>query len=279
MGKVECTTCPRRCRLAEGQVGACRARGNVSGRVACLNYGRATSLALDPVEKKPFSNWMSGRYVLSVGSFGCNLSCPFCQNHTISQAGEHDVAVYELSPEELVSRALDLRSAGCVGVAFTYNEPLVGWEYVKDASKVAHEAGLKTALVSNGAVEPSVFSDLVGIIDAVNFDLKAFNAEFYRACGSGDALHCVRDNIRIAHECPTCHLEVTSLFVAGMSSESDVLDAAYWIAHMDPAIPFHLSQYHPAYRMDTPAVPDRAIRLLGEKLGEVLDTVVLGNLR
>lgn len=151
-----CDACPRRCRLAEGAPGRCRARRCRDGRVLPENYGRLTSIALDPIQKKPIARWMQGSTVLSVGSYGCNLRCPFCQNWQISQSGEGDVPWREVSPRELVHMALDVRrreeAAGrqMAGIAYTYNEPLVGWEYVRDCGELAHEAGLANVLVSNG---------------------------------------------------------------------------------------------------------------------------------
>lgn len=278
MVTATCTTCPRHCVLGEGQRGVCQARGNVGGEVVCLNYGRATSLALDPVEKKPFSRWMSGSYLLSVGSYGCNLSCPFCQNYTISQAGPDDVAWHNVPPQVLVEEALSLRTRACIGIAYTYNEPLVGWEYVRDTGILAHEAGLLNAVVSNGAVEPHVFASLLPLIDAVNFDLKAFNAGFYRDCGI-DVLECVKANIAAASACPSCHVEVTTLFVPTMSSPEDVLAAGKWVASIDPGIVYHLSQYHPSFLMDAPPVADADLRALIGQLGTMLDTVVAGNMR
>ena len=225
--RVRCETCPRGCLLAEGAVGACGARRNVGGQVRASNYGRLTSMALDPVEKKPFACWQRGRYLLSVGSYGCNLHCPFCQNHRISQAGEDELAWHYVAPEQLVAQALELAPRGCVGIAYTYNEPLVGWEYVADCASEAHAAGLKNAVVSNGMVQPELFARLLPHIDAINIDLKAFNGAFYRRCGF-DGLDCVKANIEQALACPTCHVEVTTLFVPGMSSSSDVLEAATW---------------------------------------------------
>ena len=133
-----CDACPRHCKLAEGALGYCRARRCRDGRVLPDNYGRLTSIALDPIQKKPIARWMQGSTVLSVGSYGCNLRCPFCQNWQISQSGEGDVPWREVSPQELVRMALDVRreqeaEGGCMaGIAYTYNEPLVGWEYVRD---------------------------------------------------------------------------------------------------------------------------------------------------
>ncbi|HJB54908.1 MAG TPA: radical SAM protein, partial [Candidatus Olsenella avistercoris] len=155
---VVCASCPRRCRLAPGALGACRARRNVGGRVVPEGYGRLTSLALDPVEKKPLARWRPGSYVVSVGSYGCNLACPFCQNHDIAQAGSGDVGWREVTPDELVEVALEARRRDprVVGIAHTYNEPLVGWEYVRDCARLAREAGLANVLVSNGCACDSV---------------------------------------------------------------------------------------------------------------------------
>ena len=275
---ARCATCPRHCTLEEGQVGFCHARRNEGGTVVCANYGRVTSLALDPVEKKPFSRWMGGGYLLSIGSYGCNLRCPFCQNHGISQAGEADLPWREVAPEQLVDQALGLRAAGCVGIAYTYNEPLVGWEFVRDTARLAHDVGLLNAVVTNGAVEPKAFAQVLPLVDAANIDLKAFNEAFYDACGMHDALRCVKANIEAAARCATCHLEVTTLFVPGMSARKDVLAAGEWLAGIDRTIPYHISQYHPAFQMDERPVPDAELRALVQELKCMLDTVVPGNM-
>ena len=158
--KITCHTCMHRCCLSPGQRGICLARKNSDGRIVCDNYGMVTSLALDPIEKKPLKMFRPGSLVLSVGSFGCNLKCPFCQNHEISMVGreeaEETVGAVFLSPEVLADKALACKPMGNIGVAFTYNEPLVGWEYVRDTAKLVKEAGMDNVLVTNGSASLEV---------------------------------------------------------------------------------------------------------------------------
>ena len=213
---ITCTVCPHACRLAPGQHGRCRARVNAGGAIVAGNYGRVTSLALDPIEKKPIARWRAGSWVVSVGSYGCNLACPFCQNHEISQAAAGDLRWREIAPDELVAYTAATRAAdpSTIGIAYTYNEPLVGWEYVRDCARLAHEAGLVNVLVSNGCVLPGALDELDGLIEAANIDLKGFSADFYDACGAGPgALDAVKGTIERLAADPRCHLEVTTEFV------------------------------------------------------------------
>ena len=210
--KLTCHLCHHACQLADGDTGFCRARGNRGGRLASLSYGLAVSVALDPIEKKPLYHFYPGSRILSVGSFGCNLACPFCQNCSISQAGETDLCyedegaglrVYRLPPEELVELALDTQERhGNIGVAFTYNEPLMNYEYVRDSARLLKEAGLKVVLVTNGTLSSGPLGRLLPLVDALNIDLKGFTPEFYQWV-RGD-FELVRTNIRAAHEagCP-----------------------------------------------------------------------------
>lgn len=255
-----CPTCPHHCRLEAGEVGRCRARANVGGRVACTGYSRVTSLALDPVEKKPLARWMPGRLVVSVGGYGCNMDCPFCQNAYIAAAGADEVPWRELGPDELVAltRRARERDPRVCGVAFTYNEPLVAWEYVRDCARLAHEDGLACVLVSNGMACAPVIRELRGLIDAANIDLKGCGQAFYDACG-GD-YECVRATIAALADDPACHLEVTTLVVPGMNDrDEDVDELAAWLAGVDPDITYHLTRFFPCHRMSesTGARPTR----------------------
>lgn len=273
-----CPVCPRHCRLGEGQTGVCGARVCRKGVVVCENYGRLTSVALDPVEKKPLAVWMPGSYVLSVGSYGCNLSCPFCQNHEIAHARADSVGWRVAEPEELVDSADKLRSRGNVGIAFTYNEPLVGWEFVRDTAQLAHERGLKVVVVTNGVVSPGVWSRLLPLVDACNIDLKTDSNESYTWLGAR-AFDTVVDTIRVSAACPTCHVEVTTLCVPGFVDDRSIERLARVLASIDPSIPYHVAQYVPCYRMaQVRALPDAIVRSYADIARTWLDRVYTGNM-
>lgn len=271
--KAICPVCFHHCALSEGQAGLCRARGNRGGEVVSLSYGLVTSMALDPVEKKPFSRWQSGKYILSVGTFGCNLSCAFCQNASISQVGE-EAETDSLSPERLADLAEQFASRDNVGAAFTYNEPLIGWEYVYDSAKLLHEKGLLAALVTNGTAEPEILEKLLPYVDAMNIDLKTWSAESYKKLG-GD-LDTVKRTIARAEQ--SCHVEVTTLAVPGISdSVEDMEQEAAWLASISEELPLHISRYFPRWKMDTPQTPRQTIEKLCETARRHLKYVYAGN--
>lgn len=275
-GRAVCDVCPHACALVEGQRGLCRARVAHDGCVVDENYGRVTALALDPVEKKPIVRWRSGSNVLSVGSYGCNLRCPFCQNADIACAGPDDVRWREVSPEALVDLALKVRPDN-VGLAFTYNEPLVGYEFVRDTARLAHEAGLANVLVSNGMVNVGPLAELLPLIDAANIDLKGFDQGFYDVVGGDFAA--VKHTIEALAACPTCHLEVTTLVIPGLNDDPAVIDAAAaWLASLDPGIPYHLTRFFPCHRMqDRSPTPVETLHELAHVARKHLDDVLLGN--
>lgn len=282
-----CGTCPHRCRLAPGRLGACRARRNVGGAVVPANYGRVTSLALDPIEKKPLARYRPGNFVVSAGSFGCNLRCPFCQNAEISQADDVGVPWREIAPDELVAITRDARDRDgrVIGIAYTYNEPLVGWEYVRDCARLAHEAGLVNVLVSNGCVEPSVLDGLAGLIDAANIDLKGFTDGFYDACGApAHALSRVKGAIARLAADPACHLEVTTLVVPGMNDTEEEIDAmARWLASLDEGrgrntVTYHVTRFFPRWHLtDRGPTPVDTVYRLADVARRHLEHVYTGN--
>lgn len=276
-GRAVCDVCPHACALAEGRRGICRARAARGGRVVDENYGRVTSIALDPVEKKPLARFRPGSTVLSLGSYGCNLRCPFCQNADIACAGPDDAAWRELAPEDAVRLAAGARGEGCVGIAYTYNEPLVGYEYVRDVGRLAHEAGLANVLVSNGMVNEGPLAELLGVVDAANIDLKGFTQGFYDLAG-GD-LAAVKRTIETLAADPACHLEVTTLVIPGLNDDPGEIDAAAaWLASLDPRIPYHLTRFFPCHRMlDRPPTPVPALRALADVARRHLDDVLVGN--
>lgn len=272
--KTQCGLCFHRCSLDEGRTGLCHARANRGGRIVPLGYGRLTSLALDPIEKKPLRRFHPGSLILSAGSFGCNLRCPFCQNAEISMAGA-EFPTREYTPEALAQLALALKPRGNIGVAYTYNEPLVGYEYVRDCAALAREAGLLNVLVTNGTIEDAPWRQLLPLIDAVNVDLKGFSEDWYRSLG-GD-LETVKRSIATAAQ--FCHVEVTTLIVpGGNDSEGEMRALSSWLASVSPDIPLHVSRFFPRHLMkDRPATPVETVCRLAEAARERLNFVYTGN--
>ena len=271
---LKCDICFHHCEPDEGRTGLCRARANRGGQIVPLNYGRLTSLALDPIEKKPLRRFHPGGLVLSLGSFGCNLRCPFCQNAEISMAGA-EFPARDYSPEALVQLALALRPRGNLGLAYTYNEPLVGYEFVRDCAAMVREAGMFNVLVTNGTIEEAPWRALLPLIDAVNIDLKGFTEAWYRRLG-GD-LETVKRSIALAAE--ACHLEVTTLVVPGCNDGEDKLRAlSGWLASLSPDIPLHISRFFPRHRMnDLPPTPVDTVYRLAAVARERLRYVYTGN--
>ncbi len=280
-----CGVCPHRCRIPEGKTGRCRARGTRDGAVVPLNYGLATSLALDPIEKKPLAHFFPGSRILSVGSYGCNLNCPFCQNWEISMSDGREFRQGRraeeniLAPEELAGLAWQLRGRGNIGVAFTYNEPLISYEYVLDTAELVRERGLKTVLVTNGCVNEEVADAVLPVTDALNIDLKSFREEVYRETLGGD-LETVKRFIARAAE--SCHVELTCLIVPGMNDTEDEMRAmTEWIASLPGGrgIPLHVTRFFPRHRMPDRGPTERsAVLRLAEIARERLDRVYPGNM-
>ena len=273
--KTRCELCFRRCELDEGRTGLCRARGCRDGRIVPVNYGKLTSLALDPIEKKPLRRFRPGSLILSAGSFGCNLNCPFCQNHEISMAGDNEIQTVEVSPDQLAAKAAELVPRGNIGVAYTYNEPLIGYEYVRDCAALIHERGMVNVLVTNGTIGEAPWRALLPLIDAANIDLKGFTAAWYGRLG-GD-LDTVKRSIALAAE--RCHVEVTTLLVPGENdSVEEIRELARWLAGVSPNIPLHLSRFFPRYRMaDRSPTPVERIRRLADEARVHLAFVYTGN--
>ena len=284
---AKCDVCFRHCDIPEGGLGFCGARTCEGGVVRAANYGRVTSLALDPIEKKPLARFHPGSMIVSVGSYGCNLRCPFCQNSEISWSEEAfalaDRASY-VSPEDLAAIAKGARSKGNIGVAFTYNEPLIGWEYVRDSAKLVHEAGMVNVMVTNGTAELSVLKELAPHIDAMNIDLKGFTGSYYRDLLGGD-LGMVKDFISEAVKC--CHVELTTLIIPGENdSEDEMRMMTEWIAGLTGAsgnavgteIPLHISRFFPRFRMtDRKATDVKHVYRLADIARERLRYVYTGN--
>ncbi len=275
MSKITCRLCPHHCQLDEGKIGFCRARINRSDTIEALNYGMVTAIALDPIEKKPLYHFYPGSRILSVGSFGCNLRCPFCQNYEISMAGLEDAHTRRMTPKSLVANALRLVGEGNIGLAYTYNEPLVGYEFVRDCAIEAKKNGLKNVLVTNGCFCEEPIREILPEIDAFNIDLKAFTPQFYKKI-SGD-LETVKQTIQIASE--VSHVEVTTLIIPGENdSEEEIRALAQWLGSLRKTIPLHLSRFFPRYKMtDRDATNVASVYHLADIARESLEFVHVGN--
>ncbi len=287
-----CGVCFRHCEIAEGGLGFCGARTAESGgAVVAANYGRVTSLALDPIEKKPLARFRPGSMILSAGSYGCNLRCPFCQNYSISWSEEakrlaetDDAGVVIVTPEELAAAAYETRGRGNIGVAFTYNEPLVGYEFVRDTARIVHEMGMVNVLVTNGTADLSVLEEIAPFIDAMNIDLKGFTEEYYRDVLGGD-LGMVKAFIEEAVK--DCHVELTTLIVPGCNdTEEEMREISEWIAGLTDGegravgsnVPLHISRFFPRFHMTDRAATDvDLVYRLADVAREKLDFVYTGN--
>ena len=280
---AECHVCFRHCKIAEGRLGFCGGRIAKEGRVEAYNYGRITALALDPIEKKPLARFFPGSRILSVGSFGCNLRCPFCQNHHISwseQAKELARTAEIMRPEALVELALATRERGNIGLAFTYNEPLIGYEFVRDTARLARAEGLKNVMVTNGTAELAVLAELQPYIDAMNVDLKGFTDRYYSQVLGGDRKQ-VMDFI--AEAVKTCHVELTTLIVPGENdTEDEMRELSQWVSSLKNPdgedVPLHISRFFPRFHMqDRGATPVRTVYRLAEVARKALRYVYTGN--
>lgn len=277
--KATCHICMHHCSLESGQRGFCRARKNEQGKIVCENYGRVTSLALDAVEKKPLRLFHPGSRILSVGSYGCNLRCAFCQNHEISMADAEAAQTVYMPPEALVEKALACVNAGNIGVAYTYNEPLVGWEYIRDTGALVKKAGMQNVLVTNGMASPDILEEILPLTDAMNIDLKGFREPYYRELG-GD-LETVKEFILRA--AAGCHVELTTLIVPGKNDGiSEMEEEAEWIASagalVGREIPLHITRFFPRYQMtDREATAVETVYILAETARKYLKYVFVGN--
>jgi pyruvate formate lyase activating enzyme len=274
-GRLRCLLCPHMCVINEGKTGICGVRENDGNTINLVTYGLISGLGIDPVEKKPLYHFYPGRMILSVGSYGCNLKCDFCQNYHISQNVDKEGS-YRLSPEELVSKAK--MAHGNIGIAYTYNEPVIWFEYVVECAKLAASSGLKNVMVTNGYINREPLADLIEVTDAFNIDLKAFDNGFYRRL-TGATLSPVLDAIRDVAASGR-HLELTTLILPGLNDSDDSMrHEAEWIAtNAGRKVPLHLSRYFPMYRRNTPSTPSETILRLKEVASEFLDFVYTGNL-
>ncbi len=275
-GRVQCQMCPRRCSILPGQRGFCRNRENRDGTLYSVVYGRPCSLSIEPIEKAPFYHFLPGRERLCVATVGCNLTCKYCQNWQISQKPLEEVSYRETSPSELVEVA-DRNDIPII--CFTFAEPVTFYEYMYDTAKLARKAGIKTAVVSNGYINPEPLRKLLTVVDAVKIDLKAFTEEFYREV-SGGTLQPVLESIKTVHESGR-HLELVNLVVPTYNDDPEkVRQMCRWIKDsVGPDVPLHFTRFTPMYKMKhiemTPVSTLEKLRQIARDVG--LHAVYVGN--
>jgi|WetSurMetagenome_2_1015567.scaffolds.fasta_scaffold00001_438 pyruvate formate lyase activating enzyme len=273
--RTECLLCPHNCAIMPGKTGICGVRRNTGESIELLTYGVVSGYALDPIEKKPLYHFYPGTNILSLGSYGCNMRCDFCQNYNISQ---HTLSSYSSSIESDMIIKDALSSLNNIGIAFTYNEPVIWFEFMRDVSVKAHKKGLRTVMVSNGFVNTEPLEEILTFIDAFNIDLKAFTNDFYRKL-TGAELEPVKTALKLI-SASSRHLEITTLIIPGYNDSSEEMNQeAEWIAgELGKNVPLHLSRYFPMFRREDPSTPDVTLLRLFETASRHLDYVYLGNI-
>ncbi len=261
-GSVRCLLCPNDCLIAEGKRGVCRIRENRGGTLHALTYGKVSAVRIDPIEKKPLFHFHPGKGILSIGSVGCNFRCGFCQNVHLVRA---EAPVSDVTIPELVRAA---REAGSVGIAYTYNEPMIWFEFVADCARAVRKEGMANVLVTNGYVRPDPLAELLPLVDAMNIDLKSMDPDFYRRI-CGGKLEAVLDTVRTSAR--AVHVELTALLVTGENDSDEAIRRVVdFVAATDREIPLHFSRYFPHFRFTAPPTPvarlEAAYRIGREKL-------------
>ena len=269
-GKVGCRLCPHHCVIADGRTGLCRARRNRGGTLYSEIYEQVTSVAMDPIEKKPLYHFHPGTSILSLGTRGCNFACQFCQNWSISQG---EASTSRLTAEAAVAAAC---REGSVGIAYTYNEPLIWLEYVLETAQLARQSGLANVLVTNGYIEPEPLDELLLFIDAINMDIKSIRPDFYQRLCRG-TLEPVLANAKTV--VGRTHLEVTTLIIPGHNeTDEEFEELSAWIAdELGPDVPVHLSAYFPRYKLQASPTPAATLERARGIFARRLRHVYLGN--
>jgi len=271
--QIQCNLCFRKCKINSGAFGVCNVRGNENGKGFIPYYGKVSSIAIDPIEKKPLYHYRPGSDIFSVGFLGCNLFCPFCQNYHISQNVKASSRYF--SPQELIQRVL---LSGCSQIAYTYSEPLVHAEYLLDCMVLAKKSGIENVLVTNGVVNKEAGEDILNLTSAANIDLKCFSEKTYREVLGGD-LHSVTDFIVNAWR-KNIHIEITTLIVPDLNDgEEEIKKCMDFIKSVSPHIPWHISAYHPCYKWNAPPTDPDFLFSISEKAKKVLSYVYVGNVR
>ncbi|MHB1485060.1 MAG: AmmeMemoRadiSam system radical SAM enzyme [Saccharofermentanales bacterium] len=273
---VKCNLCPHYCRIIPGKHGQCGIRKNIDGRLYAMTYEKVSSLSVDPIEKKPLYHFYPGSHILSAGSVGCNLKCPFCQNHIIARGDADHSELAVMSSAELVDKAVSLKEKGNIGIAYTYNEPFIWFEYVFETARLAREHGLKNVLVTNGYVCSEPLDIILPFIDAMNIDLKSYSDDFYKKHLNG-GLEEVKETIKTS--AGRCHVEITTLVIPGYTDAvKEIEQAADFISNISPEIPLHLTRFFPRYKWsDLEATHLDKLHELAETAKKYLKYVYVGN--
>ncbi len=276
--KVKCTLCPHECILFNGQVGICKARKNINGKLITLAYSNPCAINIDPIEKKPLFHFLPHSKTFSIATAGCSLSCKNCQNYSISQANPEETTNYHLSPEDVVARALENK---CQSISFTYTEPLVFYEYTLDTAKIAHKNNLKNVIVSSGYINPEPLKKLIPFIDAANIDLKSFDDKIYRKLSSAH-LQPVLDTLMTLKE-NKVWLEITNLIIPGYTDNLYMIDEmCKWLVNNGfEETPLHFSKFFPVYKLsDIEPTPDKIVeKAIDIAYKNGLKYVYAGNIR
>jgi len=257
-GKLLCTLCPRYCKIGEGQPGFCFIRQNIDGKLYSLGYARPTGFAIDPIEKKPLNHFLPGTAILSFGTAGCNLGCKFCQNWTMSKAKLDELNSLKASPEDVVALA---KKYDTPSIAYTYNDPTIFGEYVIDISKIAHEEGIRSVMVTNGYIDKQARKDVYKFIDGANVDLKAFTENFYWK-NTYSHLNDVLDTLVWLKNETDVWIEITTLLIPGENdSEDEIKNEINWILNnLGNSVPLHFTAFHPDFKMrDKPSTPTQTL--------------------
>ncbi len=271
--KVQCFLCPHHCVLDDGKIGICRVRKNDNGKLYALTYNQFTSVALDPIEKKPLYHFYPATEILSFGTIGCNFRCQFCQNWEISQRTFDEATTRTVTPEEAVRMA---RTYNSIGIAYTYNEPLINYEWILETANLARKSDLKNVLVTNGYLDEEPLENLLPYIDGANVDVKSFRNEFYRKICAGK-LDIVLRTVEIMVKRKK-HVEVTNLIVPTLNDkDEEIEDLTDWLYGVDSEIPLHFSRYFPCYKLQIEATPLKTLEHAREIAIKKLKYVYLGN--
>ncbi|MCX6747109.1 MAG: AmmeMemoRadiSam system radical SAM enzyme [Candidatus Pacearchaeota archaeon] len=274
--KVRCLACSHKCLISKDKTGICGVRKNIDGKLFLLVYGKVASMNVDPIEKKPLYHFLPRTTSFSIGTVGCNFKCDFCQNYDISQVSKQGIIFgKEIKPEEIVEKAIKNR---CKSISYTYNEPAIFIEFVKDTAILAKKRGLKNVLVTNGFFSKESFDYISNYVDAMNIDLKSFSEDFYRKyCGG--RLKSVLETIKRAHE-KGIHIELTTLVIPGLNdSDKEFEKIARFIASISDSIPWHISRFFPMYRMlNKPITPIESMNRAYKIGKKYLKYVHLGNI-